>query len=109
MFARNLDGARVWLCLHEEATAREYRELGLFVRDCIDRVERDLGRATSWMITIVPDRICFRCDVTARYDDVTMQATSAGFDGAVAGWQAFRDIEDQLRSRLGSELTCKVA
>ena len=73
MIASNLEGARVWLRLHDGATQ---------------------------------DRVCFRCEVTADYGDVTVQASAAGFDAAVAGWQAFHEIEDQLR--IGTDLT-KVA
>jgi hypothetical protein len=108
MFARNLEGTGVELRLHEEATEHQYRELGLFVRDCIDRVERQLGRADSWKITIVPAAVCFNCEVIAQFGELTMQGIGAGFDAAVAGWQAFREIEDQLRLQIGTDLTAYV-
>jgi len=110
MFAKNLgDGSRVQLRLHEEATARQYRELGLFVRDCIDRVERALDRADRWTIEIVPDRVCFSCDVTVEFGETVLTANGNGFDGAVAGWEAFRQIEDQLRTQIATDATRRVA
>ena len=98
MSVRNLAaGARVELRLHEHATAHQYRELGVFVRYCIDRIERDLERADWWTIKIVPNRVCYGCDVIAQYGDVVVEANGNGFDGAVAGWEAFSKIEGMLR------------
>lgn len=108
MFARNLQG-RVELRLHDEATAQQCRELGAFIQDCIDRVERTFGRADAWKINITPAAVCFSCDVVACYEDLNAQANGVGFDGAVAGWHAFREIENQLRWQLAAGLTSKVA
>jgi ribosome-associated translation inhibitor RaiA len=105
MFARNLEGARVWLQLHDQATAREYQDLGQFVHECVERVEREVGRAASWKIHIVPDRVCFSCDVIVQYGDAELRANGAGFDSAVACWHAFRKIEDQLREYIGTDVT----
>jgi len=105
MFVRS---ARVELQLHEEATAQQYRELGRFVRDRIDRMERELGRASSWKITIVPAQVCFSCYLTVRYGDAIFQANSNGFDGAVAGWAAFRDVENRVRDRIATAAMCGV-
>jgi hypothetical protein len=108
MLATNVgDGARVELRLHEDATARQYRELGLFVRDCIDRMERELGRASWWKIQIVPDRVCFSCNVSVQFGDAVIQATGNGFDGAVAGWEAFHEIENQLHALIATDVTCR--
>lgn len=96
------------LQLHDQATARKYRELGLFVRDCIDRVERQLGRADSWKISILPSSVCFNCEVTAHFGELTMHGSGSGFDGAIAGWHAFRAIEDQLRQQIATDLTAYV-
>jgi hypothetical protein len=106
MFATDhVECARVELRLHEEATSQQYRELGLFVRDCIDRMERELGRAASWKIKIVPDRVCFSCDVSVQLGDAVVEANGNGFDGAVAGWEAFQEIEYQLRALIGTDVT----
>jgi hypothetical protein len=71
-------------------TVRQYRELGVFVRDCIDRIECSVGRADSWTVKIVADRVCFSCELIAQLDDGVLQASGTGFDGAVAGWEAFQ-------------------
>jgi len=89
---------RVELQLHEHATLREYRELGVFVRDCIDRIERTLGRARWWSVTIVPACACFSCELSVQLENTVVRASGTGFDGAVAGWEAFRKIESLLGS-----------
>ena len=50
---------RVKLQLHERATKRQYRELGMFVRRCVEKIEHDTGRIGSWLIKIVPDRVSY--------------------------------------------------
>jgi hypothetical protein len=110
MAAGNL--GRVKLSLHANATARQYRELGGFVRHCIERIERDLAPAHSWRVKIVPDRVYYGCEVVVRYGDDVVEANGVGFDGAVAGREAFTKIEDLLRAnRQHHELdaTCEVA
>ena len=72
-------GSHVELHLHEPAT--------------------DLGRAHSWTVKIARDRVCYSCHVGVRYDDVVVQASGNGFDGAVAGREAFQKIEGLLRER----------
>lgn len=110
MLRRNFAvGARVELRLHDDATVSQYRELGLFVRDCIDRLERELGRASAWKISIVRDRVCFTCNVAVHLGGAVVEASGHGFDGAVAGWEAFREIENRLRTQLATDVTCQVA
>jgi len=100
-------GPRVELQLHEESTPRQYRELGGFVQFCIDSIERDTGRAEWWSIKIVPDRVCFCCDVTVQLDDMLVRAHGDGFDGAVAGQRAFDQIGALLRdTRDLAEASC---
>ena len=89
--------SRVELQLHEGATVRQYRELGMFVRDCISRIERGAWRAEWWTIKIVPTNVCFCADVIVQEDGVVVAANGNGFDGAVAAWDAFSKIESRLR------------
>ena len=105
-------GARVKLALHEHATAQQYAELGVFVRYCIEQIERELAPAHSWRVKIVPDRVYFGCEVVVRYGDDVVAANGVGFDGAVAGRDAFSKIESLLRANHPSlELapTCEAA
>ena len=90
-------GGRVALQLHDGASVKQYRELGLFVRDCISRIERGAERADWWMIKIEPQQICFCADVIVQDGDVVVQASGNGFDGAVAAWEAFSRVENLLR------------
>jgi len=85
------------LQLHAHATVHQYRELGVFVRDCIDRIEHTIGRADRWTVKIVPDRVCFSCEVAVHIGDAVLQVCGNGFDGAVAGWEAFRKLENVVR------------
>jgi len=88
---------RVKLQLHERATKRQYRELGVFVRRCVTKIERDTGRTGSWSIRIIPDRVCYCCDVIVRHEGGVVRASGNGFDGAVAGYEAFNKLEMMLR------------
>jgi hypothetical protein len=96
---------RVELELHE--LVRQPRELGEFVHFCIERIEQDLGRADSWTVKIVPDRVCYGCDVVVQHGETIVRANGNGFDGAVAGREAFRKIEDLLREQqVAFEVAC---
>lgn len=102
-------GPRVELHLHEGASVKQYRELGLFVRDCISRIERFVERADWWTVKIVPSQVCFCADVIVQDAGVVVQATGNGFDGAVAAWDAFSKVEDLLRETRGLQDTVAVA
>ncbi|HEY5925784.1 MAG TPA: hypothetical protein VIV11_29055 [Kofleriaceae bacterium] len=97
------------LQLHEGASVKQYRELGLFVRDCISRIERRADRADWWSVKIVPNQICFCADVIVQEGGVVVQATGNGFDGAVAAWDAFAKVESQLRDNRAHDDTVAVA
>lgn len=90
---------RVRLALDEDATLEQYRELGLFVRFCIDQIERDIGVADWWKVTIAKGRVCYRCAVILYKDGTLLQATGNGFDGAVAGREALCKVDGILRER----------
>jgi ribosome-associated translation inhibitor RaiA len=93
----NVSRPHIELRLHEAATVHQYRELGAFVRECIDRLERTFGQARWWTIKIDLHRVCYSCELTAELDHSLVQASGTGFDGAIAGWEAFRKIEGSLR------------
>jgi hypothetical protein len=96
-FAESRFSARVELQLHDGASVKQYRELGLFVRDCISRIERTADRAESWTIKIVPSHVCFCADVIVENEGIVVQASGNGFDGAVAARDAFTKVENLLR------------
>jgi hypothetical protein len=102
-------GPRVELQLHDESTLHQYRELGTFVQFCIDAIERDTGRADWWSIKIVRDRVCYCCDVIVQLDDVFVRADGVGFEGAVAGQQAFDRIAALVREQTSSKAVTSVA
>ena len=88
--------ARVVLRLHEQASARQYRDLGVFVRYGVERIERDVGRAESWMVTIAPTRDGFSSVVITEDAGIVIQATGRGLDGALAAWDALCSVEQLL-------------
>jgi hypothetical protein len=87
------------LALDESATLEQYRELGLFVRFCIAQIERDIGTADWWKVTITRGRVSYRCAVILYKDGALVQATGNGFDGAVAGREALCKVDGILRER----------
>lgn len=89
--------ARVLLRLHEHASPRQYRDLGVFVRHCVERIERDVGRAKSWTVTIVPSNDGFSSFVILENASVVL-ATGHGLDGARAAWDALCNVEQRLRN-----------
>ena len=88
--------ARVLLRLHEKASARQYRDLGVFVRHCVEQIERGVGRAESWSVTIVPTNDGFSSFVILESSGVIL-ATGHGLDGAHAAWDALCTVEQRLR------------
>ena len=67
------------------------------MRDCISRIERKLGPAEQWTIKIVPRDVCFCAELTVHDARAIVRADGTGFDGAVAAWEAFAEVELLLR------------
>lgn len=105
-------GPRVELQLDEYAARHQRRELGGFVRFCIDQIERDAGPATWWKVTLAPESVCYSCEVIVEHRGVVVHASGTGFDAAVAGRDAFCKVDRVLHetrvdlARLGSEVAC---
>jgi hypothetical protein len=69
------------------------RELAGFVRYCVFRIERNLGAADHWSVTIAPDRAGYLA--TVRVHDLVR--TEGGRDASLAAWSAMCWIEEALR------------
>ncbi|HEX3757210.1 MAG TPA: hypothetical protein VHW23_00830 [Kofleriaceae bacterium] len=89
--------ARVELQLHSGAGARQYRELGAFVRYCVSRIERELGEIEHWSVTIAPAGGEFTSAVSIKDGPDTIESTGAGMDGPLAAWEALCKLEQLLR------------
>jgi hypothetical protein len=89
--------ARVELQLHSGAGARQYRELGAFVRYCVSRIERELGEIEHWSVTIAPAGGEFTSAVAIKDGADTIESTGAGMDGPLAAWEALCKLEQLLR------------
>jgi hypothetical protein len=89
--------ARVELQLHSGAGARQYRELGAFVRYCVSRMERELGEIEHWSVTIAPASGEFTSLVAVKDGDEAIEATGTGLDGPLAAWEALCRLEQRLR------------
>ena len=103
-------GARVEFQLDEQAALHQRQELGVFVRFCIDQIERDAGPAAWWKVTLAPQGLCYSCEVIVEHRGVVIHAGGNGFDAAVAGRDAFCKLDRVLHetrvdlARLGSEV-----
>ena len=89
--------ARVELQLHRGAGARQYRELGAFVRYCVSRIERELGQIEHWSVTIAPASGEFTSVVAVKDGNDAIESTGAGMDGPLAAWEALCRLEQLLR------------
>jgi hypothetical protein len=89
--------ARVELQLHSGAGARQYRELGAFVRYCVSRIERELGEIEHWSVTIAPTGGEFTSVVAIKDGSDAIESTGIGMDGPLAAWEALCKLEQRLR------------
>ncbi len=89
--------------LHEDASVRQYREVGAFVRYCVARIERDSELADWWSVKIVPARSGFACEVVVQRRQLVVQSRGAGLDGPLAAWDALCKVEQVLRESIGEE------
>lgn len=89
--------ARVDLQLHRGAGARQYRELGAFVRYCVSRIERELGEIEHWSVTIAPTSGEFTSVVAVKDGSEAIESTGTGLDGPLAAWEALCRLEQRLR------------
>ena len=91
--------ARVQLQLHSGAGARQYRELGAFVRYCVSRIERELGEIDRWSVTLAPAGGEFTSCVAIEGagTDTALTSTGRGHDGPLAVWDALCKLEQLLR------------
>jgi hypothetical protein len=89
--------ARVELQLHRGAGARQYRELGAFVRYCVSRIERELGEIEHWSVTIAPAGGEFTSVVAIQDGSDAIESTGTGMDGPLAAWEALCRLEQRLR------------
>src|SRR5437764_4199182 len=89
--------ARIEVQLHEGAGARQYRELGAFVRYCVSRIERELGEIEHWSVTIAPASGEFTSVVAVQDGGDAIESTGTGMDGPLAAWEALCRLEQRLR------------
>ncbi len=89
--------ARVELQLHRGAGARQYRELGAFVRYCVSRIERELGEIEHWSVRIAPAGGAFTSVVVVQDGADAIESTGTGMDGPLAAWEALCRLEQRLR------------
>ena len=94
------DGQKVEVVLACSSGLRQKRELGAFVRYCVNRIERDLGPLEHWRVSILPS-----CDsnyvstIEAQHRGQRLVATAYGFDAVLAAWNALCQLEQAWRER----------
>ena len=89
--------ARVEVQLYDGAGARQYRELGAFVRYCVSRIERELGEIPHWSVQILPAGGGFASVIAIRDGGDVLETRGTGIDGALAAWEALCKLEQLLR------------
>ncbi len=87
---------RIVVELHPQASHRQHRELGAFVRYCVFRLEREFGEL-RWLVRIVPIPNGFASSVAVNDETLIVEARGSGFDGALAAWEALYKVEEALR------------
>ena len=88
---------RIELAMPEHSTPVERRELGAMARYCVTRVEATLGPPDSWFVRIGNVEGQVACTVVVRDRGCAIETTSFDPDGAVAIWDAVREVEQILR------------
>jgi len=83
--------------LDRRANSRTQCELGAFARYCVARIERELGEAESWTITVDVAKRTFKSTVLVHHRGCDLDAVAHGFDGPLAIWDAMCQIEQRLR------------
>ncbi|TMQ26516.1 MAG: hypothetical protein E6J90_04320 [Deltaproteobacteria bacterium] len=83
--------------LYDGAGARQYRELGAFVRYCVSRIERELGEIPHWSVQILPAGGGFASVIAIRDGGDLLETRGTGMDGALAAWDALCKLEQRLR------------
>jgi hypothetical protein len=94
---------RIVLDLHRGASPRQKRELGAFVRYCVERIERDLGPRERWAIRItMSSALGYSSSVAVHHLGFDLESTGTGSDGVLATWDAMGRVEQLLRDRRGA-------
>jgi hypothetical protein len=89
---------RVEVRLSTEASGRERREIGAFVRYCVARIEKQFGNLERWVVSVVPERRGgYASHIAASIDSVVLEEHGAGRDGTLAAWDGLERIEQALR------------
>ncbi len=88
---------RIELAMPEHSSAVERRELGAMARYCVNRVEENLGAPDSWFMRIGSVEGLVACTVVVHDRGCAIETTAMEPDGALAIWDACREVEEVLR------------
>ena len=82
----------------EGATVLQRRELGAIARYCVNRIDETLGPPDSWFLRVgAAEEGQFACTVVVHDRGCAIETTSTEPDGALAIWDAMREVETVLR------------
>jgi len=81
----------------EERQERQ-EQLAAFVRYCIFRIERELGAADHWIVTILASPVGYEVTVAVRSSDRELERTESATDAPLATWSAMCRVEEALRA-----------
>jgi hypothetical protein len=72
----------------------------------VNRVERELGAPDNWFLRVGPVDGQYACTVVVHDSGCAIETTSTEPDGALAIWDAIREIEQVLRD-VRATRTCR--
>ena len=83
------------------ASVKQERELGAFVRYCIQRIEKDLGERQQWRVEIDLGGRGYSAFIEVLHPGLQCEPTGYGHGGALGTWDAMCPTEQHLRERRG--------
>ena len=89
---------RVDVRMPANTSAKQERELGAFVRYCVQRIEKELGER-QWLVEIDLGGRGYSAFVEVQHHGVAIETRGLGQDGPLAIWDAMCRIEQELRDR----------
>lgn len=79
------------------ASDSQRKEYSAIARYCVTRVEHELGALDAWFVRLGPVEDKYACTIVVHDHGCAIETTSTEVDGALAIWDAVREIEQVLR------------
>lgn len=94
--------------LPRSTSLKQERELGAFVRYCVQRIEKDFGERQQWLVEIDIGARGYAALVEVQHHGLVLEARGNGHDGPLAIWDAMCRIEQEIRERRGAVFASRI-